>query len=54
MNDKHRFTLWLPKELWKRLVILAKRHRRSATQEILVAIERHLESCKETPNAHNY
>jgi hypothetical protein len=39
MNDKHRFPLYLPKDLWQRIAAVAKRNRRAVTQEIILAIE---------------
>lgn len=41
--ETHRFNLVIPVELWKRLKARAKENRRSVTQEILEAIEDHLE-----------
>lgn len=41
---KHRFNLLLPGELWRRIHGLALHNRRPVTQEILIAIEKHVES----------
>lgn len=35
----HRFNLVIPDELWRRLQVVAARNRRSATQQILYAID---------------
>jgi len=44
MNEpKHRFNLILPMELWNRIKALVKRTRRAVTQEVILAIEEHLD-----------
>ena len=35
----HRLNLAIPADIWKRIQVSAKKHRRSATQEIIHAIE---------------
>lgn len=42
--DKHRFPLMLPRDIWERIKALAARSRRPVTQEIILAIEEHLEA----------
>jgi hypothetical protein len=42
-QQKHRFTLMVPLDLWNRIKALVKRTRRAATQEIILAIEEHLD-----------
>ena len=42
-QQKHRFTLMLPMELWNRIKALVKRTRRAVTQEVILAIEEHLD-----------
>jgi len=42
MLDKHRFPLILPKDLFERIKTLARQNRRPITQEIIIAIEKHL------------
>ena len=41
--QKHRFALMLPIHLWERIKDMASRNRRPVTQEIILAIERHVE-----------
>lgn len=41
---KHRFQLFLPADVWKAIAALAKRNRRPVTQEIIIAIEDHLDA----------
>ena len=47
MTEKHRFNLHVPRDLWQEIKELANRHRRSITQEILIAIEKHIRESKE-------
>lgn len=42
--NKHRFHLILPTDLWQRIQTLALRNRRPVTQEIIIAIEDHLDA----------
>ena len=42
-QQKHRFTLMLPLDLWNRIKALVKHTRRAVTQEILLAVEEHLD-----------
>lgn len=39
---KHRFVLALPLHIWEAIKALAARQRRPITQEIIIAIEKHL------------
>jgi len=41
--EKHRLHLLIPSALWERVKALAARNRRPSTQEVIIAIERHLE-----------
>ena len=43
IEPKHRFHLYIPMELWSRIKALVKRTRRPVTQEILLAVEEHLD-----------
>jgi hypothetical protein len=40
--ESHRFQVTLPRDLWDRLVALARSQRRSIAEETRIAIERHL------------
>lgn len=44
--DKHRFHLILSRELWERIKAIASRNRRPVTQEIILAIEEHLDTAE--------
>lgn len=47
MKSTHDFHIYIPKQpvdLWAKLRGLAKQQRRTATEEILIAIEKHLQS----------
>jgi hypothetical protein len=51
MTKKHRFNLHIPLDLWQEIKELASKHRRSITQEILLAIEKHVRDYKDGDNA---
>ena len=43
MDKSQRFTIYLPPELLERLKKVAKKQKRSANSEIVLAIEQHVE-----------